>query len=287
MIVMFMDHLVSEICILPTTTTLNAENLAKLFFGSWYRENGLPLNIVSDHDKIFLSHFWKKLHKLTSIKLKMSSVYYPETNGASKHTNKTIIQSIQYAVEHNQKDWVQTLPKIHFNIMNTVNSSTGLTPFQLCFGKSPRLIPPLTLSSKVQEPVQITVQEMLACMTMLKMDAHDSLMNAKISQASYANACCNMSFPFAVSDHVLLSTPHQRQEYKAGDAHRVAKFMPCFNGPYHVTVLPLMNYIPQWGLTYLTILTCSWCSMHWKSDPSQRTMTNNSQHEHWLLPTQS
>jgi len=56
----------------------------------WYCENSLPLNIVSDHDKIFVSKFWKALHVLTGIKLKMLLAYHPETDGSSKQSNKTI-----------------------------------------------------------------------------------------------------------------------------------------------------------------------------------------------------
>ena len=71
---------------------------------------------------------------LTGVKLKMSTNYHPETDGSSEHTNKTVIQCICFAVEHDQIGWVKVLPKIRFNIMNTVNRSTGFTLFQLQFG---------------------------------------------------------------------------------------------------------------------------------------------------------
>jgi hypothetical protein len=228
------DRLGSEIRILPTTSTLTAEQLAKLFFDSWYCENGLPLDIVSDRDKLFLSRFWKTLHKLTGVKLKMSSGYHPETDGASERTNKTVIQSIQYAVERDQKNWVEALPKIRFDIMNTMNSSTGLTPFQLRFGKSPRILPPLANANDTHEPIESTAREMLSRMTTLEMEAQDNLLNAKIAQASYANTRRNLTFPFAVGDRVMLSTLHRRREYKSSDSHRVAKFMPRYDGPYQI-----------------------------------------------------
>jgi hypothetical protein len=64
-IVTFTDRLGSDIRIVPMTTNLTAKQLAKLFFKEWYCENGLPLDIVSDRDKLFTSCFWKALHKLT------------------------------------------------------------------------------------------------------------------------------------------------------------------------------------------------------------------------------
>jgi hypothetical protein len=137
------DRLGSNICIIPTRTDITAEDLALLFFNHWYCENSLPSDIVSDCDKLFLSKFWRALHKLTGIKLKLSSSYHPQTDGSSERTNKTINQCIRYHVRRNQKGWVQALPRVRFNIMNSVNASTGFSNFQIRLGRSPRLIPPL------------------------------------------------------------------------------------------------------------------------------------------------
>ena len=38
---------------------------------------------------------------------------------------------------------MKALPLVHFNYINTVNTSTGFTPFQLRFERSPRIILPL------------------------------------------------------------------------------------------------------------------------------------------------
>jgi hypothetical protein len=107
------NRLGSDIRIVPTSTTLTAEGLALLFFEHWYCENGLPHDIISDRDKLFISKFWQSLHKLTRVKLKLSSAYHPETDGSSERSNKTINQCIQYHVQRNQKGWVRALPRIH------------------------------------------------------------------------------------------------------------------------------------------------------------------------------
>ena len=49
------DHLGADICIVPTHIDITAEDLAVIFFDVWYCENGLPLDIVSDRDKLFMS----------------------------------------------------------------------------------------------------------------------------------------------------------------------------------------------------------------------------------------
>jgi hypothetical protein len=140
------DRLGAHIRLVPTRTDIAANQLASLFFEHWYCENGLPLEIVLDHDKLSTSGFWKALHALSGVKLKMSTSYHPETDGSSERTNKTLIQMICYHVERNQKGWSKALPKICFQLMNTVNASTGISGFEMKMGRSPRVIPPLVPS---------------------------------------------------------------------------------------------------------------------------------------------
>ena len=143
MIAMFMDCLGADVCVLLCTTTMMAEELAHIFFDNWYCNNGLLLDIISDHNKLFVSKFWKALHILTGTKIKMSSSYHPETDSASEHTNKTVNQMLWYHIECNQWGWVHVLPLVCFNIINTINKSMGFSPFQLHMGHSPCVIPPL------------------------------------------------------------------------------------------------------------------------------------------------
>lgn len=85
------------------------------------------------HWKSYLTgtKFWTALHKLTGIKLRMSSAYHPQTDGTSERTNKTVNQALHYHVAQNQKGWARALQQVHFDLMNTVNKSTGFLPFQL------------------------------------------------------------------------------------------------------------------------------------------------------------
>ena len=237
-IITFTDRLNSDIQIVPSTTNLSAEQLAEIFFDRWYCENGLPLEIISDRDKLFISKFWNHLHKLTGIKIKMSTAYHPQTDGSSERSNKTVIQSLRFHVERNQQGWVRALPRIRFNIMSTVNKSTGFTPFQLRLGRSPRIIPPLL--PKTPEDTDIETPPAIAARTIIERlehdvwEAQDNMIKAKISQAHHANKTRSMDFPFQVGQRVRLSTLHRRREYKSRDQKRVVKFMPRFDGPYEI-----------------------------------------------------
>jgi chromodomain-containing protein len=208
-----------------------------LFFDKWYCENGLPLEIISDRDKLFVSCFWTHLHKLTGVKIKLSTAYHPQTDGASERSNKTIIQAIRYHVERTQKGWVRALPRVRFNIMNTVNKSTGFSPFQLRLGRAPRLLPPILKESAplAISPPQLTAQSVIDRLRHDVWEAQDNLLKAKVSQANQANKHRLTGFPFEVGQRVCLSTLHRRREYKSKNEKRVVKFMPRFDGPYLIT----------------------------------------------------
>ena len=230
------DRMGADVRIIPTRTDISAENLAVLFFDNWYCENGLPLNIVSDRDKLFVSRFWKALTTLCGVKLKMSTVYHPETDGSSEHTNKTINQSLRFHVDHQQKGWVKALPKIRFAIMNTINASTGFSNFQMHLGRSPRIIPPIVPSSL---PIELRsassqVEDVISKIALDVAEAQDNLVVAKAFQAHYANASRGREIKYKVGDRVMLSTFHRRREFQKKGERRAAKFFPRWDGPYTV-----------------------------------------------------
>ena len=66
----------------------SALTIAQLFFDNIYRLHGLPNNIVSDRDKIFISRFWQELFKLSGTQLKLSTSYHPQTDGQTKVVNQ-------------------------------------------------------------------------------------------------------------------------------------------------------------------------------------------------------
>lgn len=116
--------------------------------------------------------------------------------------------------------------------MNTINTSTGFSPFQLKTGHSPRVVPPI-----VTQAVSKDDQEAISALERLQTDileAKDNLTCAKISQAHQANKTRNPDLHFAVGDMVLLTTVHRRKEYMQAKDGRVAKFMPRFDGPYKI-----------------------------------------------------
>jgi len=231
------DRLGADIRIIPTRCDITAEDLAVVFFDHWYCENGLPNSIVCDRDKLFVSRFWKALTRLTGVKLKMSSAYHPETDGSSERSNKTVNQMLRFHVKRNQKGWVRALPRIRFQMMNTINASTKFSGFQLHLGRSPRVIPPIIPQTLPLELLNAadTAMTTIQQLTNDVAEARDNLLLTKITQTFHANASRGTDPNYKPGDLVMLSTKHRRHEYKKKGERRTAKFFPRWDGPFRIT----------------------------------------------------
>ncbi|THH08959.1 hypothetical protein EW146_g8824 [Bondarzewia mesenterica] len=99
-----------------------------------------------------------------------------------------------------------------------------------------RLLPPLPLFSSLQTPdYNASAHNILAHLHTNSRDALDNLLTSKITQAHHSNHSCAPDPHYQIGDRVLLSTFHRRRDYTNPNEHRVAKFMPRYDGPYRVT----------------------------------------------------
>lgn len=228
------DSLNADLRLVPCRTTSDARLIAKLFFDHWYCENGLPLRLVSDRDKLFTSLFWRTLHTYTGVKLHMSTAFHPESDGVSERSNKTVIQALRYHVDRHQKGWVSALPRVRFDIMNSVNPSTGFSRFQLHLGRSPRLIPPLVSHPTTRSIPDLDAHHIIRQLELDVAEARDNLVLAKVSQRIQADKHRGPEHRYQVGDFVMLNTFHRRRNFmQAGDG-RVAKFMPRWDGKFKI-----------------------------------------------------
>jgi hypothetical protein len=239
-IVTMTDRHGADIQITACKSDMSAEDFVFLFFNKWYCENGCPLEIISDWDKPFISKFWKALMKLTGIHHKFSTAYHPQTDGSSECSNKTVVQCLRFHVERNQKGWVRALPKVRFDIMKTIHASTGVSPFVLKTGRSPRLIPPLINPATIPggEPTLPDIAAARIFMENMEEEtnaARDNLLAAKLHQAHFANKDRWVDPAFKVGERAYLATAHRRRDYIRVKDSRVAKFMPRYDGPYEIT----------------------------------------------------
>ena len=147
-LLVMVDYVTKMMILRPTYSTATAVDTARLFVDAVVRAHGLPKVIVSDRDTRFTSHFWREVHRVMGTTLAMSSGFHPQTDGQTERANRSIEEMLRAYVGKRQNDWDERLGMVEFVYNNFVHSSSGYTPFYLCYGRHP--VSPVNLVSQVE-----------------------------------------------------------------------------------------------------------------------------------------
>lgn len=139
---------------IPLKADTTANTVANVFCREVVSKFGIPRSIVSDRDKRFLSKFWAALWEAVSTELDMSLAYHPEMDCQTERTHRTIEQVLRCtlakrALRDDQWDTGLMWAESAYNAFP--HSSTGMTPFEIVYGRKPTF--PLTRSvDSIQVP---------------------------------------------------------------------------------------------------------------------------------------
>ena len=212
--------------LIPTTTNVKAEGVAKLYFDNIYKLHGLPKGIVSDRDTKFTGAFWRALQKMVGTDLMMSTTSHPQTDGQTERANRSILQILRHFVNLIGSDWAQHLPTVEFAINSAVSTSTGKAPFELIYGYLPRTFPPIVYDEDNPTSMNFIENRMLA-----QRSAQDAIIAAKTEQSHYVNLHRKDDPEINVGDLVLVSNESQLSQLPKGRQKLAIKDV----GPYKVT----------------------------------------------------
>ena len=123
---------------LPLLHPFTAAKVAKVFLDNIYKLHGLPVNIISDHDRIFTSAFWQHLFQLSDTKLCMSTAYHPQSDGQTERLNQCLETYLRCFVHSCPTHWSKWLSVAEFWYNTSDHSSLGRTPFEVVYGYAPR-----------------------------------------------------------------------------------------------------------------------------------------------------
>ena len=223
-LLVIIDQLMLQVHLVPTMTQVTTKEVAWLFLKEVVRLHGVPKSIVSDHNTKSMSTFWRELHRLMGTKLLMSTVFHPQTDGATEWANHSIGQILRMIINDDQKNWVDKCLMVEFALNSSVSVITGFTPFELNQGYMPQLRMSISFDTIFKGVKQFALQEKWDLM-----GAHDVIIANCIQQMFHANKKRHASDLYHVGDHMYLLT--QNLTLPKG---RVRKLVPEYIGPYKV-----------------------------------------------------
>ena len=77
---------------IPTTEKTSTEGLARLFRDNIWKLHGLPDSIISDRGPQFAAGIIKELNDMLEIETKLSTAFYPQTDGQIERMNQELEQ---------------------------------------------------------------------------------------------------------------------------------------------------------------------------------------------------
>jgi hypothetical protein len=226
-IAVFVDMLSKMTHYAATTTTVTAAQLAKIFFAEVVRHHGIPTSLVSDRDARFTSKFWRELWRLLGTKLRLSSSYHPQTDGQTERANRTLEQVLRAYVSSHLDDWDTHLIAAEIAVNNSVQESTGFSPFYLNSGQHPLLPLSQLISTAAQQNTTVpAATEMLKNLQDDLTAVQQNIKRAQQRQSKAANKH-RRAVVWKEGDEALLSTKHL-----TAHSH---KLLSKFIGPFPVT----------------------------------------------------
>jgi len=124
---------------IATTEKTLAEGLAKLFRDHVWKLHGLPESIISDRGVQFAAGMMKELNNLLGIQTKLSTAYYPQTDGQIERVNQELEQYLRVFIDHKQEQWPDWLGTAEFAYNNKIHVATKNSPFKVNYSQNPRM----------------------------------------------------------------------------------------------------------------------------------------------------
>ncbi|KAJ0852299.1 putative nucleotidyltransferase, Ribonuclease H [Helianthus annuus] len=132
------DRLTKSAHFLPIREDFSADKLAQIYVDEIVARHGVPLNIISDRDARFTSHFWRTMQSAMRSQLNLSTAYHPQTDGQSERTIQTLEDMLRACVIDFGGSWDSHLPLIEFSYNNSYHSSINMAPFEALYGRKCR-----------------------------------------------------------------------------------------------------------------------------------------------------
>jgi len=229
------DRLTKIVHFISTTEKTSAEGLARLFRDNVWKLHGLPESIILDRGPQFAAGLMKELNEMLGIKSKLSTAFYPQTNGQTERVNQELEQYLRMFIDHRQEQWPEWLGTAEFAYNNKVHSSTKTSPFKVNYGQDPRMGFEGRKKGKY-----MGAEKFVEKMKEIQKEAKAALGKAQADMKKYADKKRLDVEEYKVGDLVMLSTKDLKYQMVG---RRTEKLTERFVGPYKIKKIVSTNAV--------------------------------------------
>lgn len=150
-ILVMTDHFTRYSQAIPTKDQ-KASTTAKALISSFVNHYGMPTRLHSDQGANFESKTIQQLCQIMGIKKTHTTSYHAQGNAQAERFNRSLLSSLSCLTEEEKTRWKDHLPYVVHAYNCTKNDATGYSPFQLMFGRKPRL--PVDVIRGLDDPIK-------------------------------------------------------------------------------------------------------------------------------------
>ncbi|KAL0194835.1 hypothetical protein M9458_008407, partial [Cirrhinus mrigala] len=115
----------------------SAKTTVELILEHVVRLHGFPKDIISDRGPQFTAKFWQAFCRLVGTTSSLSSGFHPQTNGQTERANQQLERFLRCFASEHQRSWASYLVWAELSNNLHTSSTTGLSPFEVCYGFQP------------------------------------------------------------------------------------------------------------------------------------------------------
>nr|XP_008283279.1 PREDICTED: uncharacterized protein LOC103359624 [Stegastes partitus] len=136
-ILVITDHFTKYAVAIPTSNQ-KAQTVARCLWDHFIVHYGIPERLHSDQGPDFESKTIKELCELAGIQKVRTTPYHPRGNPVERF-NRTLLNMLGTLENHKKSHWREHVKPLVHAYNCTKNEVTGFTPYELMFGRQPRL----------------------------------------------------------------------------------------------------------------------------------------------------
>ena len=191
-------------------------------------QHGLLEAIVSDWGLKIVSKLWQYLMGKLGIRLRLSTLFHPQTDRQTEQVNQVLKQHLQIFTLYNQDNWSWLLGQASFSNNNLLHLAIKVTPFYANFGYHPQWTDKLHPTDMLEVP---SGKYITADIITVHKQCLEGIVNANLDYATYYNKGRVPHPIYKVSNKVLLSSRNNKTN------RPMKKLIIWSSGPHKITKL--------------------------------------------------